>query len=87
MAPPADNPIRAARVAAGHGNVSAAARSLGMAPSNLIRLELGGRSGTWATVRRVIVGLNLGLEYFFPESLILAAADRVRRRDRKGPKP
>ena len=49
-----------------------------MSPRVYSRLETATANPGWPTVRRLIVTLDLPLEFFFPAETILAAADRVR---------
>lgn len=71
--------LRRARLEAGADSLAGAAGRVGMEPAHLSRLERGGRARpAWATVHRLIVGLGLGLEWFYPPDLILGAADRLR---------
>jgi transcriptional regulator with XRE-family HTH domain len=66
-----------ARLEAGIPTSAEAARRVGMAQTNYWRLEHRSEMPSWMLVHRVIVGLGLPLEKFFPDSLILAAADRI----------
>jgi transcriptional regulator with XRE-family HTH domain len=69
--------LAAARRPAGYPTQAAAARAVGMQPNHFNRLERAGRDPAWSTVYRVIVGLGLPLEFFFPDGLILDSARRI----------
>lgn len=52
----------------------------GILSGNLSRLETNRRSPTWQTIYMLIVGCKLDLGAFFPEDIILGAADKIRER-------
>ena len=77
--------IRAGRFQAGHYEQQVAARRAGMLPGSLSRIETGASKPLWETAHRVIVRLGLPLELFYPAEAVLAAANRLRAAQRKGP--
>jgi transcriptional regulator with XRE-family HTH domain len=52
----------------------------GILSGNLSRLETNRRSPTWQTIYMLIVGCKFDLGAFFPDDLIIGAADRIRAR-------
>jgi transcriptional regulator with XRE-family HTH domain len=78
--------LRAARELAGYPTQRSAAREIGMEANHLCRLERASRVAAWPTVYRLIVGLRLPLELFFPEDLILDAARRIEDRATQPPR-
>jgi DNA-binding XRE family transcriptional regulator len=69
--------IQEARIEAGIPTSAEAARRVGMAQTNYWRLENESRQPSWRLIHRVIVGLGLHLERFFPDHMILEAAHRI----------
>lgn len=65
-----------ARSALGITTLEVAARS-GIAAPSITRAEKGGRNLTWKTVNKIISTCGYGLEFFFPKSVIVSAAERI----------
>jgi transcriptional regulator with XRE-family HTH domain len=76
---PLPESMRAARTAAGITTMEVEART-GVSASSITRVETGHRSLKWPTVVKVMSRCGFGLEHFFPDATILAAADRIRSR-------
>jgi transcriptional regulator with XRE-family HTH domain len=70
--------LKIARPGAGYQTMQEACNKLGMAHPNWSKYENGLQEPGWSTGVRIITGLGLALECFFPSAAILAAADRLR---------
>jgi DNA-binding XRE family transcriptional regulator len=70
--------LRAARDAAGYPTGAAAIKAIGIDANTYYFAENGHRPNPpWNTAYRMIVGAGLGLEHFWPEEMIEAAARRI----------
>jgi DNA-binding XRE family transcriptional regulator len=70
--------LRAAREAAGYPTGAAAIKAIGIDVNTYYHAECGRRPNPpWNTVYRIVVGAGLGLEHFWPEEMIEAAARRI----------